>query len=172
MRERVAVFMDGANIYRAFKSSFGSVRYSPLKLASVLAAERTLVRANFYIGAVPQQMGAELYAGQQRFLSKLKQLQELTLWTGRMAQTNGRWYEKGVDVKIATDMVSLAYADEYDVAILVSGDGDLVPAVREIRRLGRVVENAMPKSHRSWHLLQESSKFLTIDDTIFRSCLF
>lgn len=115
-------------------------------------------------------MGAQLYADQQRFLNRLKQEKGLTLWTGRMAETNGRWYEKGVDVKIATDLVAMAYAGEYDVAILVSGDSDLAPAVREVRRLGRVVENAMPRSRRSWHLLQESSKFIELDEALFRRC--
>jgi len=145
MPDRVAVFMDGANIYWAFRSAFGSARYSPVKLATELAAGRPLVRAVFYIAAVPQQMGAQLYADQQRFLSHLKQQPGLTVWTGRMAQTNGRWYEKGVDVKIATDMVAMAHAGDYEVAVLVSGDGDLAPAVHEVRRLGRVVENAMPR---------------------------
>ncbi len=49
------------------------------------------------------------------------------MWTGRMAQADGVWHEKGVDVKIAADMVPLAYRDLYDAAILVSGDGDLAP---------------------------------------------
>jgi len=94
----------------------------------------------------------------------------LTLWTGRMAETNGRWYEKRVDVKIATDMVAMAYAGEYDVAVLVSGDGDLAPAVHEVRRLGRPVENAMVRARRSWHLIQESSKFVEIDRGLFDRC--
>ena len=64
----------------------------------------------------------------------------------------------------------MAYADDYDVAILVSGDGDLAPAVHEVRRLGRVVENAMPRLRRSWHLLQESSKFVEIDHAMFDRC--
>lgn len=162
--------MDGANVYRAFRAAFGSARYSPLKLAAELARGRQLIRTSFYIAAVPQQMGAQLYADQQRFLNNLKQQQGLTVWTGRMAQTAGRWYEKGVDVKIATDMVGMAYADEYDVAILVSGDGDLAPAIREVRRLGRVVENAMPRVRRSWHLLRESSKFVEIDQALFERC--
>lgn len=162
--------MDGANIYRAFRSAFGSGRYSPVKLAAELAAGRLLVSGHFYIAAVPQQMGTRLYADQQRFLMHLKQQQGLTLWTGRMAETNGRWYEKGVDVKIATDMVAMAYAGEYDVAILVSGDGDLVPAVHEVRRLGRPVENAMVRARRSWHLIQESSKFVEIDRALFDRC--
>jgi uncharacterized LabA/DUF88 family protein len=162
--------MDGANIYRAFKAAFGSARYSPSRLAVELTAGRSLVRAGFYIAAVPQQMGAQLYANQQRFLAHLKQQAELTLWTGRMAETSGRWYEKGVDVKIATDMVAMAHAGDYDVGILASGDGDLAPAVREVRRLGLVVENAMPRIRRSWHLLQESSKFTVIDQELFGRC--
>ena len=170
MPERVAVFMDGANIYRAFRTAFGSARYSPVKLATELAAGRPLVRATFHIAAVPQQMGAQLYADQQRFLTHLKQQPGLTVWTGRMAQTNARWYEKGVDVKIATDMVAMAYAGDYDVAVLVSGDGDLAPAVHEVRRLGRPVENTMPRARRSWHLLQESSKFIEIDQALFDRC--
>jgi uncharacterized LabA/DUF88 family protein len=167
MPDRVAVFIDGANVYRAFKTVWGSGKYSPLKLARELAAGRDLVHARFYIAAVTQQMGAALYADQQRFLAHLKQQPGLTVWTGRMAQTAGRWYEKGVDVKIATDLVALAHAAEYEVAILVSGDGDLAPAVHEVRRLGRVVENAMPRSRRSWHLIQESSKFIEIDGPMF-----
>jgi uncharacterized LabA/DUF88 family protein len=162
--------MDGANIYRAFQNAFGSGKYSPVKLAVELAAGRQLVSSHFYIAAVPQQMGVQLYADQQRFLMHLKQQPGLTLWTGRMAETNGRWYEKGVDVKIATDMVAMAYAGEYDVAVLVSGDGDLAPAVHEVRRLGRAVENAMVRARRSWHLIQESSKFVEIDIAIFDRC--
>jgi uncharacterized LabA/DUF88 family protein len=162
--------MDGANIYRAFRDVFGSAKYSPLKLAKELASGRELVRAGFYIGSVTQEMGAKLYADQQRFLNHLKQQAGLTLWTRRMEWSGGRWYEKGVDVKIATDMVAMACGGEYDTAILVSADGDLAPAVVEVRKTGRVVENAMPRSRRSWHLVQESSKFVAIDEDLFHRC--
>ena len=37
--------------------------------------------------------------------------------------------EKGVDTAIATDMIRLAWEKAYDVAVLASSDGDLVPAV-------------------------------------------
>ncbi len=73
-------------------------------------------------------------------------------------------------MKIATDMVAMAYAGEYDVAVLISGDGDLAPAVHEVRRLGRAVENAMVRARRSWHLIQESSKFLEIERDLFERC--
>lgn len=170
MPDRVAVFIDGSNAYHAFKAAFGSGKYDPLKLARALASGRPLVHVGYYIGAVPQQMGAQLYADQQRFLARLKQVPEIDVWTGRMARTNGQWYEKGVDVKIATDLVAMAHGRKYDIAILVSGDSDLVPAVREARFLGLVVENAMPRNRKSYHLFQESSKFLAIDATLFASC--
>ena len=46
--------------------------------------------------------------------------------------------EKGVDVKIAVDLVSLACDKKLTTAILCSSDSDLQPAVKEIR--GREVE--------------------------------
>ncbi len=49
--------------------------------------------------------------------------------------------EKGIDVKIATDLVAAALDDKYDTAILVSSDTDLVPMVDWIRfRLKKKVE--------------------------------
>lgn len=42
--------------------------------------------------------------------------------------------EKGIDVKIATDLIVGAFDKKYDVAILVSSDTDLVPAIYEVRK--------------------------------------
>ena len=46
---------------------------------------------------------------------------------------------KGVDIALATDMLSNAYNDNYDVAVLVAGDGDYIPLISEIKRLGKVI---------------------------------
>ncbi len=43
--------------------------------------------------------------------------------------------EKKVDINIAIDVVSLAYEDAYDTAVLVSGDGDFLPVVKKIKRI-------------------------------------
>ena len=47
--------------------------------------------------------------------------------------------EKAVDVKLATDLIILR--DIYDVAIIVSGDQDYVPAVQGIKDFGKRVVN-------------------------------
>lgn len=45
--------------------------------------------------------------------------------------------EKGIDVKLAVDLVVGAVDDQYDTAIIVSSDGDLIPAVDWVRRRQR-----------------------------------
>jgi len=47
--------------------------------------------------------------------------------------------EKGVDVKLATDLLKLN--DIYDVGIIVSGDGDYVPAVQVVKDWGKHIVN-------------------------------
>lgn len=47
--------------------------------------------------------------------------------------------EKGIDVRLAVDMTAMAYRDEYDVAYLLSGDGDFIPAVEEIQYINKKV---------------------------------
>jgi uncharacterized LabA/DUF88 family protein len=52
-----------------------------------------------------------------------------------------RMREKGIDVKIATDLLVGAFDDKYDTAILVSSDSDLIPAIDWVRnRMKKKVE--------------------------------
>jgi uncharacterized LabA/DUF88 family protein len=49
---------------------------------------------------------------------------------------------KGVDIALTTDLLGNAYRDNYDVAVLIAGDGDYVPLVEEVKRLGKIVHVA------------------------------
>jgi len=60
--------------------------------------------------------------------------QEVKDSRGKILKVNFK--EKGVDVRIAVDMVSMAYMKKYDVIVLCSSDSDLQPAVAEARRMG------------------------------------
>jgi uncharacterized LabA/DUF88 family protein len=53
--------------------------------------------------------------------------------------TNRFGNEKAVDVKLATDLIVLR--DIYDVAVIVSGDQDYVPAVQVVKDAGKTVVN-------------------------------
>ena len=53
--------------------------------------------------------------------------------------------EKGVDTRIVTDMISLAWSNGYDVAVLVSSDKDFVPVAEFLQAKGiKVVHAAFP----------------------------
>jgi hypothetical protein len=46
---------------------------------------------------------------------------------------------KGVDIALSKDFLSHAFLNNYDVALLLAGDGDYVPLIAEVKRLGKVV---------------------------------
>lgn len=53
--------------------------------------------------------------------------------------------EKGVDTRIVTDMISLAWINNYDVAVLISSDRDFVPVAEFLQAKGiKVVHGAFP----------------------------
>jgi uncharacterized LabA/DUF88 family protein len=55
-----------------------------------------------------------------------------------------------VDTLIATDMVSMAFLNHYAIAFLVSGDGDLAPAVEAVKAAGKqIIVAAFPRSRSS-----------------------
>ena len=66
------------------------------------------------------------------------------------------------DIHLAVDMVKLAYNDSYDVAILISSDGDFVPAVHAVKERGKIVENVGFENKFSYHLQQTCNKFLKL----------
>ncbi len=54
--------------------------------------------------------------------------------------------EKGVDTRIATDMIKLAWVDNYDVAVLLSSDRDFVPVVDFLSTRGiKTIHGAFPR---------------------------
>jgi uncharacterized LabA/DUF88 family protein len=59
-----------------------------------------------------------------------------------------RTVEKGVDASLITDLLSMAFDDNYDIAILVTEDADFAPAVRYIqKKTGKKVIQAYFKRH-------------------------
>ena len=79
-----------------------------------------------------------------------------------------QWVEKRVDVMIATDMVALAYQDKYDVAYLLSADGDFAPAVQEVRNTNRkvFVASASP----GYEIDQVANNFIPLNKEFLHGC--
>lgn len=79
-------------------------------------------------------------AGDSRKVEKLRELISNAGFDPFVVkQRRGAQATKGLDVALTTDLLSHAHRDNYDVAILIAGDGDFVPLVEEVKRLGKLV---------------------------------
>ena len=78
------------------------------------------------------------------------------------------YHEKGVDVALACEMVRLAQANAFDVAYLLSGDADFVPAVEVVRSFGKRVMLVHPDAAN--RLIQASDVSIQIDAAWLSDC--
>ncbi len=150
--DRVAVFIDGSNLFHRLKApelglpnlSF----YDYAGLCTHIADVRQIVFRAYYVGVIkvdpvsPDRAKAERMRRQQNLLFGHLQSknQQFEVKKGYLMKSDGSYHEKGVDVEIAVDLVTGAYEDLYDTAILISSDTDLLPAIKIARGKGKKVE--------------------------------
>ena len=170
LSERVAIFIDGNNFYHRLKDLYGQIRIDYAKFAELLCRDRVFTRAHFYIAEVKPKHGKELYDPHRAFMNYLGNVPYYVIRYGRLEKAGNTFVEKAADVYLATDMLRLAYTNAYDTAILVSSDGDFVPAVEAVKELGKHVEVAFMLKTRSHHLRQVCNVFIPIDSAFLNKC--
>lgn len=151
--KRVAAFIDGQNLFYASKRAFGYSypNYDPNLLVKTICTIKgwRLCTINFYTG-IPRiqddefwnhfwteklrnmgKRGIHTFTRHLRYRNQSVQLpdgRESTVLVGQ---------EKGIDVRIALDVVRMARKREYDVALVSSQDQDLSEAADEVRTIAR-----------------------------------
>jgi uncharacterized LabA/DUF88 family protein len=151
MIKRAFVFIDGNNFYFKLKEltsrldgRFNLLDFNFRKFSEWLIQPNKLVEIHYYLGAVRRQLNNEkseiLYANQQRLFRKLQKL-KIVVSIGQLIQHPDKSYhEKGVDVRLAVEMIRFARLSKYDQAYLVSSDTDLIPAIEEVQSFGKIVQ--------------------------------
>ena len=76
---------------------------------------------------------------------------------------------KRVDITLTTEVLSHAYNNNFDVAVLVAGDEDYVPLVQEIKRRGKQVALWFFNDGLSKHLKRECDLFFDIKNILFNT---
>ena len=164
-RKRIAIFIDGSNFYHSLKSSFNKTNIDFVLFCNYLSKNNDLIIINYYSAPLNQKDNPEDYKKQQKFFNYLKNIKRLNLFLGRLEKrSNKHKTEKGVDVKIAIDILALAYSDKYDIAILVSNDSDFVPAVKEAQLHNRKVYNVSFPATKCFHLNRICDKTIKVND--------
>jgi uncharacterized LabA/DUF88 family protein len=174
MADRVMIFIDGSNLYHSLKNVFGRTDLDIGKFCQKLLQRRKLVRIYYYNAKVGMKEEPERYRQQQAFFAGINAIPYTELRLGRLVYTN--WpdvppYEKGIDVQLATDMLTHSFRNNYDVAILVAGDSDFVGAIQAIKDNGKQVEVALfGREGTSRQLRRVADKVITINARLLNGC--
>jgi uncharacterized LabA/DUF88 family protein len=147
------VFVDGQNLFKSAKDAFGYTypNYDVMGLALAVCAMKGwhLKQTRFYTG-IPDpednrfwnhfwaakllalsRAGAYTFSRPLRYRTKVVLLPDGTQHSFVAAE------EKGIDVRIALDVIRLAHRAEFDVGIIFSQDQDLNEVAREVRALAQ-----------------------------------
>lgn len=168
MEDRVALFIDGSNLYHALRSNFGRHDLNFARFADKLTAGRRLFRIYYYNVLQDPSGRAEGHREQQDFLNALRETPYLEVRLGGTKLAAGVAVEKGIDVMLATDLLLFAWNNLYDVAVLVSGDSDFAYALQAVKNMGKHVEVAYFESNISKDLLDVADARHPLDKNWFK----
>jgi uncharacterized LabA/DUF88 family protein len=150
---RVGIFVDVANLYFSARDAHGSrVHYGALMVRGQRLGEVAVARAYVTEGS-----NAE---GQSAFEAALRHIgfEVKTLHVRRLS--DGR-HKANWDLGMATDI--LVCADDLDVVLLATGDGDFVDLVRWLRRQGLQVQVAGVAGHTAGELISAADGWIPLE---------
>ena len=129
--ERLALFIDGANLYAAAKAVGFDIDYK--RLLDHFAAKGRLIRAFYYTALMEDQEYSPIrplvdWLDYNGYTMVTKPAKEFTDSSGR------RKIKGNMDIEIAIDMMEMA--DSCDHVVLFSGDGDFRRLVEAVQRKG------------------------------------
>jgi uncharacterized LabA/DUF88 family protein len=151
--KRVVAFLDGQNVFHAAKEAFGYrfPNYDPQRLAEAICLKHSwsLSEVRFYTGVPDAQDdpfwnhfwtaklgqmgrgGTHTFSRSLRYRNQTVRLPDGTEHVFLVGQ------EKGIDVRLALDVVRLAHRRAYDVALVFSQDQDLSEVADEVRLIAQ-----------------------------------
>ena len=113
-KQRVTIYVDGSNLYHKLKDLKiqNTTYFDYAGLCDYLSRGRQITSKRYYVGTV-RVKGNDLKAiklrkNQQKLFESLKK-QGLVIKEGVLMVNNGQYREKGVDVKIAVELLIGAY---------------------------------------------------------------
>lgn len=176
--ERVIAYIDGFNLFFGLKSR-GWKRYYwldvPALVQNLLRPNQHLVATKYFTSRVSSSLHDPGKPKRQNtYLEALQTRPDLSVFFGHYLQqpitcvhcgtTWHKFAEKMTDVNIATELLSDAFQDQFDMAMLVSGDSDLTAPIRAVRRFfaSKRVVAAFPPNRYSVELARAASTSIHI----------
>ena len=161
-KERVIVYVDGFNLYFGMvEANLANYKWLDIDLLvkNLLKPTQELIQIKYFTSRVSN--NPEKQKRQTNYIEAL-QTKDIKIFYGhyqrghmecnRCGNIWATYNEKMTDVNIATQMIIDAYQDNYDMAMLMSGDSDLVPPIKSVHENfpnKRIFVAFPPKRHNS-----------------------
>ncbi len=136
------LFIDGSNLYGGFTDLLQPGEYLKFDdFIRLIKKEMPISKIMFY-GTYMKEDDQKTTAdrlkakAQIEFFNSVKENEKVEFYEGHFSATSGK--EKGVDVRLAVDMVLGACTDQYDQAIIMCGDADLTYAVLKAKQFKKI----------------------------------
>jgi uncharacterized LabA/DUF88 family protein len=189
------VYVDGFNLYygclkgTAFKwlnleelliksypdAVLNRLRYFTAQVKSEASDPSKALRQQIYLRALETLPVVTVHLGQFLVTKKRGVLIDPRIPGVRLAQVS-LWEEKGSDVNIATHLVADAFRSDFERAIVVSNDSDLVEPISLVKsELGLEVNVLSPHGRSgkpSFHLQRVASSYRAVDRSLLASSQF
>ena len=148
-KERIAIFIDGSNLYHSLKKIREKIDFK--KLIAGLVGSRELVNVFYYTTSLNIKEDEKRYWEHQRFLEEIRKIPKFNVVLcnfKKIKQGDGsfKYFIKGDDARLIHDFVVGAYEDLYDTAIIVSGDEDFEPMIKTAQN----IEQSKRHFYRKW----------------------
>jgi len=144
--ERVMVFIDGAYLRIRCKKFGGhdDIRWSSLswQLIRMFNTYGTnpynanLIRI-YYYDAKPPETDPN-YEEDMKYFERIESQYAFTVRLGKLVEsTKGKRRQKGVDILMAIDALTMAYQNQYETAMFLLGDADFKPLIEAVKHAGK-----------------------------------
>ena len=176
--KKVVAYIDGFNLYFGMKSKNWQKYYwldLYLMVESLLKPDQKLIGVKYFTSRVSDNPAKQ--KRQNDYLEALELKSSIKIFYGKYQITrkecanckfiNQYQNEKMTDVNIATELITDAYSDMFDVALLVSADSDLVSPVIKVRDLfkQKSIVICFPPNRHSKDLELAASKYFYIKES-------
>lgn len=148
------IYIDGNNLKFAVDKLNIILDYLALQIE--LSQDASSVVFKYYTGC-----HLSITREKQRFFNYLKHLGYQVVKLPLLRKKDGSWKTVGDDIQIATDMMKEVKSS--DVVILITGDGDFVPVVKQMQSRGAKVI-VVAHSNMIYHQLRNcADDFISLD---------
>jgi len=147
--EHVMIFIDGGYLRKLFDDLFkhDNINYTKVKNSLLKwyngfpqnPFRANLIRIYYYDGIADEKEDPDVFARHREYFEAIeKDNFNLSVVLGEAVKLpNGTFRQKGVDILLAIDAVSMAYLDHYDSGLFLLGDRDFIPLIETVKSAGK-----------------------------------